>query len=451
MGPNDLKGKLVAVLGFGQEGKATAKYLIQHGINPVLFDQKPWDEWPEEEKQHIKSLGLNFIFGPQAFLELKGFDVAFRSPGIRLHDIQSLEIHNLALISQTKYFFENCPAKIIGITGTKGKGTTAALIYEILSASAQKKLTAKQSETAQNVYLTGNIGKVQPLDILDNLKSDDLVVYELSSFQLQDLDKSPHIAVVLMVTSEHLDYHKNLAEYHEAKSAITRYQNHNDWAVVNSDYPASKEIGSLGKGKKIYFSGQDFSLLSHEKIQLRGKHNLENIQAAVKVSEIFNVDPEITKKVVSEFKGLEHRLEFVGQRHGIKFYDDSFSTTPETAIAAINSFSEPLVLVLGGSGKHSDFSLLGQAISNAKNIRALILVGEESQRIKSAISSFRGDGASPLMLEGAQNMREIFEKIKQSAHIGDAVVLSPACASFGMFNNYKDRGDQFKKYALSFE
>ncbi|MEK7161151.1 MAG: Mur ligase family protein, partial [Patescibacteria group bacterium] len=281
----DLQNKLVAVLGFGLEGEATTKYLLDHGVSPTLFDQKPWDLWPKDAQEKIKLLGINFIFGPDCFKELATFDVAFRSPGVSLYNLSmAIPSSNFAkassdlrkgegklqITSQTKWFFEHCPAKIIGVTGTKGKGTTASLIYEMFSMSLR--VHPKQSHElkglprlsdafeARNdkglVYLTGNIGKVQPLEFLDNLTADDWVVYELSSFQLQDLQQSPHIGVVLMTTSEHLDYHQDESEYVEAKSAIVKYQTTDDVAIINADYKNSGQIGQLGHGKKLFFSRQ---------------------------------------------------------------------------------------------------------------------------------------------------------------------------------------------------
>ena len=453
MGITDLKNKMVAILGYGQEGKATTEYLIKHGIKPVLFDERPWEEWEKQQQDEIKALGVNFIFGSQAFLELKGFDLAFRSPGIPLSKLTASN-YQLITTSQTKFFFDNCPCKIIGVTGTKGKGTTASLIYEILKATSYKS------------YLTGNIGKTQPLEIIDDLKKDDWVVYELSSFQLQDLQTSPHIGVVLMVTSEHLDYHKDQAEYIEAKSAITKYQTAQDFAIINSDFPSSVKIGEQGQGQKIYFSRQKqledgiftvnneigvrnvlgFSYqLPTTNYQLKGNHNLENIQAAIGASIAAGItDFNVIQSAITNFKGLEHRLEFVAEKNGIKFYNDSFSTTPETAIAAIKSFSEPEVLIFGGSSKKSDFTELGQTINASKNIKAVILIGQEAKRIKSVIQSkFK-------TFEGAESMEQIFNQIKQATSAGDVVLLSPACASFGMFKNYKDRGEQFKKLVLTY-
>lgn len=462
MNLTELYNKQVAILGFGLEGRATLNYLLKHGIKPVLFDQRPWEEWSLKEQSEIKSLNINFIFGPDAFKELAGFDVVFRSPGIPLSKVVT---NNKQLItSQTKFFFDNCPGKIIGVTGTKGKGTTTSLIYKILQ--AQSKIGNRKSK----IYLTGNIGKTQALEIIDDLKPDDWVVYELSSFQLQDLTKSPHIGVVLMVTSEHLDYHKNLEEYIEAKSSIVKYQKQSDFAIVNADFPSSVFIGQQGNGSKIFFSrqkelesgiyikdneifvknvlGASYQLPTNN-YQLKGAHNLENIEASIGAclaAEIKN--SEVIQSTISEFKGLEHRLEFVLEKNGVKFYNDSFSTTPETAVAAINSFKEPLILILGGSSKNSDFTELGKTVKNAKNIKSIILVGEEAGRIKSAITA-EGNSFSGF-LEGAKNMEQIFDQIKLSALAGDVVLLSPACASFGMFKNYKDRGEQFKNLVTTY-
>ena len=453
-----MKQKLVAVLGFGVEGKATAAYLLKHGVKPTLFDQKPWGQWPQEDREYIKPLGLNFIFGEDAFKELAGFDVVFRSPGIKLSAIKSSLPGTAIITSQTKWFFEHCPAKIIGITGTKGKGTTASLIYEILRTNSRRLKT--------KFYLTGNIGKVQPLEILDDLSADDWVVYELSSFQLQDLTQSPHIGVVLMVTGEHLDYHKTIKEYHEAKTAVVKFQQKGDIAIINRDFPASKSIGSFGKGKKLFFSrikpvtdgcfvknetifttNSDFRFPASQ-LRLRGRHNLENVCAAILAALAAGCSAQSIKTVLKKFKGLEHRLEFVAEKQGIKFFNDSFSTTPETCIAAVESFNEPLVVILGGSSKNSGFKELGKALARAKNIKALILIGKEAGRIKDAVNSAKGFKGK--IFEGAKNMAEIFSQIKTVASAGDVVLLSPACASFDMFQSYIDRGNQFKEAVKSF-
>jgi UDP-N-acetylmuramoylalanine--D-glutamate ligase len=459
----DLENKMVAVLGFGQEGRATTEYLLKHGIKPVLFDQKPWHEWDAETQEYIKSLGINFIFGPDFLKELAGFDVAFRSPGIPWSKVKG-QRSKVQITSQTKWFFEHCPCKIIGVTGTKGKGTTATLISKILQLQAQS-LKAKFQ-----IHLVGNIGETQPFEVLDNLKRDDWVIYELSSFQLQDLTQSPHIGVVLMTTSEHLDYHKDTQEYREAKTPIVKYQTAQDFAIVNADFEASVAIGKQGSGNKYYFSRKkqtapgafvhdefvvfvnssemETKVLQVSDLKLKGAHNLENVCAAVVAAVCAGCSFEAIKSATLTFTGLKHRLEFVAEKQGIKFYNDSFSTTPETAIAAIKSFTEPEVIIVGGSSKNSDFTELGKTIADAKNIKAIIFIGPEEQRIQQAVEShsvFKGK-----MFTGAQSMQEIFDQVKSIATSGDIVLLSPACASFGMFKNYKERGEQFKNFAANF-
>lgn len=453
------KTKQVAILGFGEkEGKATLEYLLKHGVRPTLFDQRVWQDFSLETQNYIKEKNVPFVFGPGYLDELKSFEIAFRNPAVPflLPQLQKLVKRGLIVTSQTKWFFEHCPAKIIGVTGTKGKGTTCALIYEILQANSYKPKTKS--------YLTGNIGKIQPFEFLDNLTKNDWVVFELSSFQLQDLDKSPHIAVVLMVTSEHLDYHKNQNEYLSAKEPITKFQTVDDFAVINMDFENSIKIGQLGQGRKLYFSLKtslelgcfikDNNIILKNKdsnfqlpisnFQLRGKHNQQNICAAALAATCTSSSIEVIDKTINEFKGLEHRLEFVMEKGGIKFYNDSFSTTPETAIAAIESFAEPLIIILGGSTKNSNFTELGRTIRQQKNIKALVLIGQEAAKIKQAIGSFAGS-----ILEGSDSMSKIFKQIKSISVLGDTVLFSPACASFDMFKNYQDRGQQFKTLVKS--
>ncbi len=458
-----LQNKLIAVLGAGKEGMETARYLLQHGLKPVLFDQRPWSEFSTPEKNAVKSLRLNFIFGIDAFLELPGFDLAFRSPGINLNDpaLKSAARKGLVFSSQTKFFFDLCPCKIIGVTGTKGKGTTATLIYKILKSSKKFK--------KNNIYITGNIGGISPFKILNKLKPDDWVVYELSSYQLADLHKSPHIAVVLMLAPEHLNYHKTFSEYLNAKSNIVRFQKKNDFCIVNSDNKNSLGFHTLTKASKIFFGSKnyfnnniflskdsiiyksnkvkDIELVNRNEVGLIGEYNLENIMAASAAALAAGCEKKAIAKSVKNFRGLKHRMQLVAKKQGILFYNDSFSTVPESAIAAISCFSKPIILILGGSVKDSDFSMLAKTVSESPYIKSIILIGQEAKKIKTEINRFKN---SLNLQEGASTMSDVFKQIKNVAVRGDVVLLSPACASFGMFKNYKDRGEQFIKYAKKF-
>ena len=433
------KGKQIAVVGAGIEGQSSARFLREKGARVTILDQNQGENYLEN---------------------LKKYDLVVRSPGVKPSTLRKFAPEQ-KVTSQTKLFFDLCPGKIIGVTGTKGKGTTSSLIYEMLK------------KEGKDSYLVGNIG--QPgLDILDKLSDQSIVVFELSSFQLQDLRKSPNIAVVLMITSEHLDYHKDVYEYVSAKRNLLRFQTANDYAVVNYDYPVSNESDIHTEAKVFKISreqelpedgaylrdgiiwlrknGKEMMIIDAKEVLLPGRHNLENVSSAVVAASLCGVSKENIVSVLKSFEGLEHRLELVDTVKGVRYYDDSFSTTPETAIAAVEAFEDPEILILGGSSKNSDFSQLGQTISEAGNIKAIIGLGGEWEKIKSQITSSKRtsffEAAAPksqiLLIEGSGSMEQAVLAASKIAEVGDVVLLSPACASFDLFKNYKDRGEQFK-------
>ena len=451
----DWKKKNIAILGCGVEGLATAQFLHKKGANVWILDRRQKENLDQKIVSQIENLGVQFKLGSTYLDNLTEYDVIVRSPGVwRLTtELVAAEKKGVTITSQTKLFFDLCPCPIIGVTGTKGKGTTSTLIYEMLK------------EAGKDVYLGGNIG-VPPLTFLDKLQTSSLVVLELSSFQLQDMTKSPHIAVLLMVTSEHLDHHASHEEYVEAKRNIVRFQTVDDFAVISRDYPASNESDILTDGKVFYVSreretenacfafqgrivvrknGSDDEILKTSEVVLPGKHNLENVCAAVMAARLAGVSTKHIISALKTFTGLPHRLELVSIVSGVNYYDDSFSTTPETAIAGIESFAQPKILILGGSSKGSDFTQLGKVIRESDSIKAIIGVGEEWEEIKAAIGKASGQ---ILVIEGAKTMHNIVQAASKIAKSGDIVLLSPACASFDMFKDYKDRGEQFKKEVL---
>lgn len=453
---NDLAGKKIAILGYGLEGQAVAGFLQEHGFDFTILDRKD---------------------NPDYLRGLEKYEVIFRSAGVRLNqpEILAAQKSGAAVTSQIKFFIENCPAKIIGVTGTKGKGTTSKLIYEMLQAAGMRS------------FLAGNIG-VPAINLIGSIAESDYVVLELSSFQLQDLQLSPHIAVVLMVVPEHLDYHADAEEYVQAKSAITKFQGSNDFAVINSDYELSMKIGKLGDAKKYYIqtvpsdgaAKDPFTIYKpeqHLKIKdgvfveqlhgnlylvedghpqpfaeiknfpLRGFHNTQNVAAAIQVAKILGIKDQIILDAIANYKGLEHRLEFVVEKDGIKFYSDSIGTTPESSIAAIRAFNEPEVVILGGVDKKIDYGAFADELCKQKNIKAAILIGEIAPVLQKLLEQ-RAFGAKVIV--GAKDMPEIFSKIKDVAEKGDVVLLAPASSSFDMFKDYKDRGEQFRKLAKEF-
>lgn len=447
----------VAVLGLGLETLDFLRWLAgwKTTCSVTVFDQKTAGQLDSLIKQFPAGLHLKTVFGPDYLASgLNDFQIIVRSPGFyRLHPVLlDAQKHRVKITSPTKLFFEFCPAKIIGVTGTKGKGTTASLIAAILRASGK------------NVFLAGNIGKPM-LKLLPILKPKDWVCLELSSFQLQDLTVSPHLAVVLNITSEHLDVHRHTREYRLAKANLVRWQTKHDFAVINDDYPYSRSLahstpaqkywfsryhrvtGSYVKERRLYLKtmGQPLLVGSVDKLLLRGEHNWENVTAAIAASRLAGASIVGIKEAVYAFKGLEHRLELVREVNSVKFYNDSFSTTPETAIAALQSFNEPIVIILGGSDKGSDYSQLARALFDCHRLAGVILIGQMAGKIKAAIVS-QGRLQAPL-IEGLTTMKDIVSASVKLAPPAGVVVLSPACASFDLFKNYKDRGEQFK-YAV---
>ena len=423
------KNKKIAVVGEGIEGQSSFKWLKDKGADVTMLDEKQGKDYLDR---------------------LDDYDLVVRSPGIKISTLEEF-VAREKITSQIKIFFDLCPSEIIGVTGTKGKGTTSSLIYEML---------IKQGFDA---YLGGNIG-LPPFEFLDKLNAQSKVVLELSSFQLMDLKKSPHIAVMLMITSEHLNWHSSIEEYIDAKRNIVRHQSETDFAILNRDYPATNESDIYTNGKVYHISREreaaaegsfvkdgkvwlrtevgEIPVVDIEEILLPGKHNLENVCAAIMAAGLVGVSVENIASVLRTFKGLEHRLELVATVNGVRYYDDSFSTTPETAIAAIQAFKDPEILILGGSSKNSDFKELGEVISKSENVKLIIGIGEEWERIKEQI----GDSETPIpVIEGAKDMTTIIAAAYKLAVPGDVVLLTPACASFGMFKNYKDRGEQFKQ------
>ena len=450
---SDWKDKKVGIIGAGVEGISSARYFAKHGAKVTILDQKLRSELEQGVVQELEKFGAQFELGSEYLNNLSSYDLLVRSPGVKREIIEEkLKSKKAIITSQTKLFFDLCPCPIIGVTGTKGKGTTSALIYEML----------KKQE--KNAYLGGNIGK-PPLDFLDTLNQQSIAVLELSSFQLQDITKSPHIAVVLMITSEHLDYHGDVDNYIDAKRNILRFQTKNDFAILNRDYVVTNESDIYTDGKVFLVSRErkvedgcfvnagaiwlriedkEKKIIDTSDIRIPGKHNWENACAASMAATLFGVSIENIKSVLRTFKGLEHRLEFVREVNGVQYYDDSIATNPESAIAGIESFNSPKILILGGVTEGSSFDILGEVIIKDPSIKAIIGIGKEWKTIKSAIER-NYPPKHLLFIEGAASMHQIVQAASKIAKPGDIVLLSPACKSFDMFKSYKDRGEQFKR------
>lgn len=417
----------IAIAGYGLEGESNYRYWASDSTNTItIVDQKqPERDIPAE---------ATVMIGDDAFDRLQDFDLVVRTAGLAPRKIKT----NGKIWSATNEFFSKCPAQIIGVTGTKGKGTTASLITSILEAAGRK------------VWLIGNIGR-PALDIIEQISVDDIVVYELSSFQLWDLEISPHIAVVLYIEQEHLDVHNDMNEYIKAKSNITKYQTPDDVLIYNklNEYAAS--IASASKARLVgypepisahiddgYFYYGEQNICSVSSLRLLGEHNKDNACAAINAVWELTNDTMAIEKGLNDFSGLPHRLHFVRDVKGVKYYDDSIATTPASAIAALRSFVGPKVIILGGSSKGSDFSELGRELT--KHDAKAILIGDESVNIAEA---FDKAGFYDYEIINNSNMKDVVNRAQSLAKSDSVVLLSPACASFGLFKNYIDRGDQY--------
>lgn len=399
----------IAIAGFGVEGLSNYKYWNTPENELTIVDERETlDDLPA---------GAQTLLGTGVFEKLDGFDMVIRTAGL-----DPKKIHTDGKIwSGTNEFFAKCPAPIIGVTGTKGKGTTCSLITSILRAAGH------------TVHLVGNIG-TPALEVLPDIQPDDIVVYELSSFQLWDAERSPHIAVVLMIEPDHLNVHADMGEYVEAKANITKYQTAEDILVFNQNNQLSSEIASRSQAQKIAYPFDISEYVSS--LKLPGKHNEHNASAAIAATRSFAPTDDEIRKGLSDFTGLPHRLKFVREFNGVKYYDDSIATTPGSVIAAVNSFSERVVLILGGREKGADLTEL-MRFCHDKQV-SVIAIGENRQQIAELATKYD----VKCSVESG-DMQHIVQRAAVEAEKGSVVILSPAAASFDMFKNYADRGNQF--------
>lgn len=441
----------IIIAGYGVEGISNLIYFRQKFPDAefVVADERPADKLPSIPD------GVKLISGKNVFSEQLGdADLVVRTASLPPRNIKT----NGKIWSATNEFFDKCPAPIIGVTGTKGKGTTCSLIASILQ------------QAGQTVHLVGNIG-VPALDVLPKIKKTDIVVYELSSFQLWDLEKSPHIAVVLMIEPDHLNVHTDFADYLNAKKNIRRHQHLGDICLYHPTNKYSREVAATPLDKLPdtgdnhgdtldfaqryaipdddqvyvqdgYFCMQSRQICSTSHLRLPGAHNLENACAAMSaVTELpITMTDEQYAAGLESFTGLPHRLKFVAEKNGVKYYDDSISTTPGSAIAALKAFTEPKILILGGSDKGAEYAELAQEIAR-QQMRAVIVNGANASEIIEILHKNK-ISCRVVQLEMAP-MLAVVEAAADQAKSGDVVILSPAAASFDMFKSYSDRGDQF--------
>ncbi|MBQ8156716.1 UDP-N-acetylmuramoyl-L-alanine--D-glutamate ligase [Candidatus Saccharibacteria bacterium] len=423
----------IAVLGYGKEGKAVGRYFSRRDDEIKIFDKFTLEE--------LK--GVDF----------SEYDMVFRSPSVHPRK---------EFTSVTRYFFEKCPAPIIGVTGTKGKGTTCSLITAILQAIGKK------------VYLVGNIGK-PAIDVLDDLTANDVVVYEMSSFQLWDLERSPRVAVVLRIEADHLNVHDGFDDYVEAKANIARHQTTSDTLVYFKNNKWSVKVAEESSAHKLAYPLDDMSEKMRkllDSLGVPGEHNKENAEAALlavsgflclPVEDIVSDYYEEIAEAFKDFKGLPHHIEYVRTLNGVDYYDDSFSASYPSLDVAIKTFADrPLVLIAGGKDRGLNLTMEKRAIFDAPNLVKVILIGETRQKLA------EGEDAEKYLLSNSLekavvSARDVAERLESDARqgrtlqdangerheasngVGPVVLLSPGAASFDMFKDFYERGDKFKE------
>lgn len=404
----------IAIIGFAREGRAIYKYLK----NKPKYKKAGW--WVLDKNENLKvPKGVRAFLGEKYLDDLEGFDLVYRSPGVPLHLLKKAK----KISSLTKLFFDEYKGKIIGVTGTKGKGTTSTLLYKILK-SAKKK-----------VFLAGNIG-VPALEVLNKATKDSLVVLEMSSFQLHDLTKSPGVAVVLGIFPDHQDAHKNLKEYYEAKASIAKFQKKSDAVFYVKNNAVAKKIAEMSVGKKLLVDLKAFRLFKENEIGMTGAHNYLNAAVAASVAKYLGVPDEVIKKEVLKFKGNEHRMQLVKEISEALFYNDSASTNPKSTSAAVASFKEDLILIAGGLGKGLDYSEWQKTLDR-DNLKKIILIGENKKELVGVLKKLK----KKIVL--VETLKEAVDLARKEATPLSAVLFSPGAASFDMFLSYADRGQKF--------
>lgn len=443
-----LRGKKIAVLGLGVSNRPLVRLLLEYGCDVTGCDRTP-RETLEEEVLELERRGCKLRVGPD-YLEALEADVVFRTPGMHPANpaLEAVREKGAAVTSEMEVFFELCPCHTIAVTGSDGKTTTTTLIAKLLEAQGYR------------VWLGGNIG-TPLLPRIREMAPEDYAVVELSSFQLMDMERSARRAVVTNVSPNHLDVHKDMAEYVLAKTNAFRFQDETGLLVLNLDNKITAAME--GNGQVRYFSrqkpvengvfaengmiyrasnGKRDEIMSTDTILLPGVHNIENYMAAIAVTDGL-VSDEVIRQVAATFGGVEHRIELVRTKDGVRYYNDSIASSPTRTIAGLRSFPEPVILIAGGYDKHIPFDVLGPEI--CQRVKRLYLTGATAGKIRDAVMACPMDKPEMMLLD---DFSEAVRAAAASAQPGDVVLLSPACAAFDKFKNFMERGKYFKKLVM---
>ncbi len=445
---DSLRGKRIAVIGVGVSNTPLIKMLLKNGLDVTACDKNTRDKFGElaDELERAGAelrLGLDYLTGLD-------HDVIFKTPGMRpdIPELMAARERGSVVTSEMEVFFEVCPCKIVAVTGSDGKTTTTTIISKLLEAAGY------------SVHLGGNIGKPLLAEAGD-ISAEDYAVVELSSFQLMTMKRSANIAVVTNIAPNHLDYHTSMDEYTFAKKNIYAYQSSEDILVLNADNEVTAaamseakgelrcfsrrsrvENGCFFDGESVLFNGSE--VVKKADIKLPGLHNVENYMAAF-AAVIDIVGEDVCRRVASEFGGVEHRIELVREKDGVRYYNDSIASSPSRSIAGLRSFEQKVIMIAGGYDKHIPYDVIGPVI--CEHVKKLVLVGATSPKIKDAVISC-GNTAQPEIFE-YNDFEEAIRAASAIAAQGDIVILSPASASFDLFKNFMERGERFKQIVNS--
>ncbi len=446
-----IRFRKVAVIGLGVSNLPLLDYLYEKKAQVTVFDERTIDEIPQNIITKINTYEFKYSFGKNCLEKLKGFNIIFRSPSClpTRKELQEEADRGAIVTTEVEMLMEMCPCKIIGVTGSDGKTTTTSMINAILK------------KAGYNTFLGGNIGT--PLFTkLPEIKPDDIVVLELSSFQLMNMQISPDIAVITNITPNHLNIHKDYQEYIDAKKNIFKNQDESGILILNYDNDITRSCAKEAKGKVIFFSSKEKldngfivdeeiikecedkvrkHILNTNEVILRGNHNFQNIATALAATKTL-VDTDIAVQAIKEFKPVEHRIEFIREIDGVKWYNDSASSSPTRTLSGINAFKENIVLIAGGYDKNLDYEPLAKPVLD--KVSTLILIGQTAEKIFDVVKNEADKQNKKIDIYMCDSLEQTIDIAKKTSKKGDVVLFSPASASFDMFKNFADRGEKFK-------
>lgn len=448
----DMKQKRVAFIGTGVSHTELIGMFREKGIGVTVLDKRSADKF-QETYDKLAAIGTKFILGEKYLDSLTDFDVVFRTPGMYFNNpaLTKAREEGVVITSEMEVFFDLCPCKIYAVTGSDGKSTSTTLIAEILAAHGVK------------VHKGGNIGRAL-LPIIEEIGEEDAAVVELSSFQLISMRKSPDVALITNITPNHLDVHGTMEEYTQCKINLIAHQNAFSRTVLNLDNEGTKALAPLVRGKLCWFSrrenvprgaflredgvlcyaerGEITPVIHKDDIRIPGMHNVENFLGVI--AALWGaVDVQDIVKIAREFGGVEHRIEFVREVRGVKWYNDSIATSPTRVLAGLRSFDQKIIVLAGGYDKKIPFEPMAETV--CERVKLLVLMGVTADKIEAAVKGAKNYDPQNIRILRADSMEQAVQLAYENAQNGDIVTLSPACASFDWYPNFEVRGQHFKR------